>query len=237
MRYQSLFFLAVTATSAVAQSHSGPLPDGRRLHPARDSLDVYIVSVGEQRRTGVVIDQLDTVRVGGETMLRRIYRTNDALLGTGVDTLVDALAGLQPRSVRTYSDRITERLDWTERRVVGVVEEPDKPSRSVDSPVPMGWYSAASFDLIVRASPLAEGYEISVPAFSGRDGSRVLTAKVTGSESVPGHGETWRVDADFAGLPVTLWISKTSRRLVREVMHVAPGTEIVFIAPAPGSSA
>ncbi len=194
--------------------------------------------MGEQRRTGVIIDQIDTVTVDGETMFRRVCRTTDVLLGNSVDTLVDAFAGLQPRSVRSHSDRATERLDWRANRVVGAFEESDKPSRSVDSPAPPGWYSPASFDLIVRASPLADGYEISVPSFSGRDGSRVLTAKVTGSELTDDYGDTWRVEADIAGLPVTFWISKTSRRLVREVMHVSPGTEIVFVAARErGSSA
>jgi hypothetical protein len=93
---------------------------------------------------------------------------------------------------------------------------------------------SASGARVIRATP---GYEISVPSFSGRDGSRVLTPKVTGSESIDGHGDAWRVDAEIAGLEVTFWISKTSRRLVRQVMHVAPGTEIVFVAPALGPSA
>ena len=158
------------------------------------------------------------------------------MLGNSVDTLVHALTTLQPRSVRSHSDRGTERLDWQTSRVVGVVEEPDSPVRSIDSPLPKGWYSSASFDLILRASPLADGYRVPVPTFSGREGSHVLTANVAGSEEVEGHGDTWRIEADFAGLPVTFWISKTSRRLVRQIMHVSPTVEIMFVAPQVGSS-
>jgi len=40
----------------------------------------------------------------------------------------------------------------------------------------------------------------------------------------------------FAGLPVTLWISKSSRRLVRQIMHISPTVEIMFVAPYVGSS-
>ena len=236
MRFLPVALLAVAASGAFAQTHNGPQPDGRRLHLVSDSLEVYVVRMGQQQRTGVVVDRLDTVRVNGQTMLRRIYRTADEVLGHSVDTLVDAYSTLEPQRVRSRSDRVTEQLDWRANRVVGVVKEPDKPSRAVDSPVPAGWYNSASFDLILRASPLADGYEVAVPTFSGREGSHVMTAKVTGSESLPGHGDTWRLDADFAGLPVTFWISKTSRRLVRQVMHVAPGTEIVFVAPAQGAS-
>jgi hypothetical protein len=232
----STIVLAITATSALAQTQAAPQPDGRRLRLATDSLEVYVVRLGQPQRTGFLIDRLDTVRVNGETMLRRIQRTTDAVLGSSVDTLVDALTTLQPRSVRSRSDRGTERLDWQTSRVVGVVEEPDSPVRSIDSPLPKGWYSSASFDLILRASPLADGYGVAVPTFSGREGSHLLTANVAGSEEVEGHGDTWRIEADFAGLPVTFWISKTSRRLVRQIMHVSPVLEIMFVAPPGGSS-
>jgi hypothetical protein len=234
--FSSAIVLAIFASSARAQTPAGPQPDGRRLRLSVDSLDVYVVQLGQSRRTGFLVDRLDTVRVDGETMLRRIRRTADAMLGNSVDTLVHALATLQPRSVRSYSDRGTERLDWQTSRVVGVVEEPDSPARSIDSPRPEGWYSSASFDLILRACPLAEGYRVAVPTF-GRAGSQVLTATVTGSEVVEGHGETWRIEADVAGLPVTFWISKASRRLVRQIMHISPVLEVMFVAPPPGSSA
>lgn len=236
MHVSCAIVLAITATTGLAQSPTQPQPDGRRLRLGNDSLEVYVVRLGKQQRTGFLIDRLDTVRVNGETMLRRVYRTTDAVLGNSVDTLVDALATLQPRSVRSYSDRGTERLDW-QSRVVGVVEEPDSPERTVDSALPKGWYSSASFDLILRACPLADGYDVAVPTFSGREGSRVLTARVAASEQVEGHGDTWRIEADVAGLPVTFWISKSSRRLVRQIMHISPAFEIMFVAPSGGVSA
>ena len=237
MRFHSLIVLAVAASSALAQAPAAPQPDGRLLRLGSDSLEVYVVRLGEAKRTGSLIDQLDTVRVNGETMLRRIYRTNDTALGTSVDTLVDVFATLEPRSVRSHFSRGAEKLDWQPSRVVGVVEESEGATRSIDSPRPTGWYSSASFDLILRASPLAEGFRISVPTFSGRDGSHVLTAAVVGSEVVAGYGDTWHIEADFAGLPVTFWISKTSRRLVRQIMHLSPTMEIMFVSPRSASSA
>jgi hypothetical protein len=236
VRFSSAIALAITATSAFAQTPAAPQPDGHRLRLATDSLEVYVVRLGHPQRTGFLIDRLDTVRVDGETMLRRIRRTTDAALGSSVDTIVHALATLQPRIVRSYSDRGLERLDWQASRVVGVVEEPDSPVRSIDSPLPKGWYGRESFDLILRACPLAEGYGVAVPTF-GREGSQVLTATVAASEVVEGHGDTWRIEADVASLPVTFWISKTSRRLVREIIHVSPVLQIMFVAPPAGSSA
>ena len=235
VRFFSLIILAVTAISALAQTPTGPQPDGKRLRLGSDSLEVYIIRMGQPQRTGFLVDRLDTVRVNGETMLRRISRTTDSVLGTSVDTLVDAFTTLQPQRVSSRSNRSTERLDWRPDRVVGVVEESDAPARSIDSPRPTGWYSSASFDLILRASPLADGYRISVPTFSGRQGSNVLTAKVAGSEAVEGYGDTWRIEADVAGLPVTFWISKSSRRLVRQIMHISPTMKIMFVSPQVGS--
>ena len=222
----------VCAAEANAQTDRAPRPDGRRLRLTTDSLEVYVVRQGRQQRTGLVVDQLDTVRVNGETVLRRVYRTDDAVLGASLDTLVNALPDLSARSVRTLGARVIEILDWENGQVHGSVDENGKPSRAIEAAVPAGgWYSSAAFDLILRASPLAEGYVVSVPAFSGQQGAAVLTARVAGSESIAGYGDTWRVDADFAGMAVTFWISKMSRQLVRQVMRIAPGAEIHFIAP------
>ena len=237
MRFYSLIVLATTASSALAQAPAAPHPDSRLLRLGSDSLEVYVVRLGEAKRTGSLIDRLDTVRVNGETMLRRIYRTNDTALGMSVDTLIDAFATLQPHSVRSHFGRGTETLDWQSSRVVGVVEESEGTPRSIDTPRPAGWYSSASFDLILRASPLADGYKVAIPSFSGRQGSYVMTATVTGSEAIEGFGDTWRVEADFAGLTVTFWINKSSRRIVRQVMHVSPGLEIMFVSTRGGQSA
>ena len=94
--FSSAIVLAISASSALAQTPTGPQPDGRHLRLSADSLEVYVVRLGQSRRTGFLIDRLDTVRVNGETMLRRIRRTADAMLGNSVDTLVHAFATLQP---------------------------------------------------------------------------------------------------------------------------------------------
>ena len=235
MRFYSLIVLAAAGT-AMAQAPATPQPNSRLLRLGSDSLEVYLVRLGEAKRTGSLIDRLDTIRVNGETMLRRIYRTNDTALGTSVDTLVDVFATLEPHSVRSHFSRGTEKLDWQPSRVVGVVEESEGAARSIDSPRPTGWYSSASFDLILRASPLADGYKIAVPSFSGRQGSSVMTATVAGSEAIAGFGDTWRVEADFAGLTVTFWIDKSSRRVVRQIMHVSPGLDMMFVSTRSGPS-
>jgi hypothetical protein len=206
-------------------------PDGRRLQLGTDSLEVFVIRQRQQQRTGTIVDRLDTIRVNGEVRLQRVYRRTDEVLGNGVDTLVDHFPDLAPRSVQSRSDDGgTELLVWRAGRLTGTVEQPGKTKRSIDTTAAPSLYSSASFDLILRASPLAEGYEIAVPAYSARRGATILTAKVIAAEVLSGFGDTWRVDANFSGLSVTFWIAKTSRRLIRQVIRVSPETEFVFAA-------
>jgi hypothetical protein len=205
--------------------------DPRRLQVTTDSLEIYVVRQGDRQRTGTIVDALDTVRVSGELRLRRIYRRTDAVLGNGVDTLVDAYADLRLRLVDSRSDGGgVEHTEWRDGRVVGVVEQGGNTTRQVDTAAAGGVYSSASFDLVVRAAPLTQGYTLTVPAFSGRQGAKTLSARVAASETLPGLGATWRVEADVGGRAVTFWISKDSRRLVRQLVRVTPGIEILFLA-------
>jgi hypothetical protein len=232
MRSLSLLLACALAVPLRAQAH-GPAPDARLLQLGTDSLAISLVRDGQRRPTGFVIDRLDTARVDGELRLRRVYRTTDALLGNGVDTLLDQFPSLSPRTVSSRSDRAgSESLTWRNGHIVGVAALPGQPEHSIDTTVSPAVYGGASFDLILRSSPLAVGYTVVIPAYVGRQGSQTLTARVAASESVPGTGETWRVEADFAGLPVTFWIAKNSRRLVRQVITVGPNAQIEFdLAP------
>jgi hypothetical protein len=229
MRTRLFIPLLGFGVSLHAQSVREPKPDGRRLRLGTDSLEVFIVRQRQWQRTGTIVDRLDTIRVDGELRLQRVYRRTDAVLGNGVDTLVDHFPDLVPRSVQSRSDGGgTERLTWSAGRLTGTLEQSGKPQQSIDTTAAASLYSSASFDLILRASPLAEGYEIAVSGYSARRGATMLTGKVIGAETLAGLGDTWRVDANFGGISVTFWIAKTSRRLIREIVRVSPEIEFVF---------
>jgi len=229
MRTLLLVGLIGYGASLHAQQVREPKPDGRRLQLGTDSLEVFIVRQRQWQRTGTIVDRLDTIRVGGELRLQRVYRRTDAVLGNGVDTLIDHFPDLAPRSAHSRSDDGgTELLAWSAGRITGTLDQPAKSTRSIDTTVAPSLYSSASFDLILRASPLAEGYEIAVSAYSARRGATMLTGKVIGTELLAGLGDTWRVDANFGGISVTFWIAKTSRRLIREIVRVSPEIEFVF---------
>jgi hypothetical protein len=229
MRALLLVALLGVGVSLRAQPAREPRPDGRRLHLGTDSLEVFLVRQRQWQRTGTIVDRLDTIRVDRELRLQRVYRRTDAVLGNGVDTLIDHFPDLAPRSVQSRSDGGgTELLVWSAGRLTGTLEQPGKTQQSIDTTAAPSLYSSASFDLILRASPLAEGYEIAVSAYSARRGATMLTGKVIGAEVLAGLGDTWRVDANFGGISVTFWIAKTSRRLIREIVRVSPEIEFVF---------
>ena len=225
--------LAVVLVSRTIQAQAKPVPglDPTRLRLTTDSLEVYLVREGKQHRTGTIVDALDTVRTNGELRLQRVYQRTDELLGNGVDTLVDAFADLTLRRIDSRSDEGgVERVEWRDGRIVGDVEQSGKPTRQIDTPAPGGAYSSASFDLILQSAPLADRYAVTISAFSGRQGTKLVSAKVRGSEKLPRFGATWRVEADFGERTATFWIAKDSRRLVRQLVHVAPGLDILILA-------
>lgn len=225
--------LAVALVSATIQAQASPVSglNPKLLRLTTDSLEVYLVRQGERYRSGTIVDALDTVRVDDELRLQRVYRRTDVALGNGVDTLVDAFADLTLRRIDSRSDEGgVEHEAWRSGRIVGVVEQSGKPTRQIDMAAPGGAYSSASFDLVVRAAPLVDGYTVTVSAFSGRQGAKTVSARVAASETLFPFGATWRVEADFGGRAATIWITKDSRRLVRQLVHVAPGLEILILA-------
>jgi hypothetical protein len=225
--------LAVALLTSPAHAQSKPVAklNPRLLQLTTDSLQIYIVREGQRHNTGAIVDALDTVRVNGELRLQRIYTRADRVLGNGVDTLVDAYADLRLRFVDSRSDGGgVEHVEWRDGRVVGTVEQTGKPTRQVDTAAASGVYSSASFDLILRAAPLAQGYALTISAFSGRQGAKTLSARVVASETLPQLGASWRVEADLGGRSATYWIAKDSRRVMRELVRVAPGIEVLILA-------
>jgi hypothetical protein len=195
-----------------------------------DSLEIYVIRQGNRRRTGSIVDECRTTGADDARLMTRIYRTTAAVLGNRLDTIVDAWGSLQPRSYHSRSSHEVVQLDWSAGRLRGKVQSEGKPSATVDEDSKAGMYNSASFDVILRASPLAANYSLAVPAYVPGSGVATLTARVVGEEAIDGQS-AWRIDADFTGLSVTFWIAKNTRQLLKQVMHVAPGTDIEFVVP------
>jgi hypothetical protein len=203
-----------------------PGPDGRLLRLGVDSLAIYLVRGADTTRTGTLRDELSLVRDGDLELLQRVYVSIDRVLGTRVDTLVDARTDLRPVRHRSHTGRAAESIDFAKGRATGWLRLSNGDSVPVDAAAEA--FNASSFDLVLRASPLHDGWEASIPAFLPN--TRAVTplrARVVGVEQVDAE-RCWRVQAEFAGTPVTFWIGQTSRALRQQSMQVGPDIRILF---------
>lgn len=202
--------------------------DGRLLPEGTDTLAIYRIRGSDTLRSGRTIDELRLVEEGRRALLHRIYRTEDDRLGTRVNTLVDEQLSLAPVRHRSGSPRTREVLDFADGRVRGWLREEAGDSVPVDVAIGDSVRNASSFDLVVRASPLAEGWETTVPAFLPNTRTVVPMRAVMGGSEELGGRPTWRVEADFNGMPVIFWIDKATRAIRRQVMVVGPDAMVLL---------
>jgi hypothetical protein len=233
----AIVLLAAPLAPISAQPSDRVPIDMSRLYCGVDTAEVYVVQQGTRKRTGTVIEQCRSIDTGSARRLMRIARTVDATLGTYVDTTVDMWNTLEPRSYRGGGTRAGTRLkfqlEWTGDRLRGRVEADGMAPMTIDQRQPSPVYNGTSMDLVLRAAPLKSGYSIVVPAFVPGRGATTFTAVVADEEFVAGQ-LTWRVDADFAGRDFSVWIIKSSRRIIKQTVRWAPGAEIEFVTPSLG---
>lgn len=223
------------ATGASCQSApTSSAPDGRFLRSGTDSLAIYLVRGADTTRTGTAVDELQVVERDGRTLLQRVYHSVDKVLGARIDTLVDLRETLAPVQHRSRTGHLLEFLEFGDGRATGWMRLANGDSVTIDAPLPAGSYNASTFDLVLRASPLSEGWEAVIPVFLPNTRSvSELRARVAGSEIVDGS-DTWRVDAEFTGMPVTFWVDKETRALRQQTMRIRPDVVILFTAPRNG---
>jgi hypothetical protein len=216
---------ALPALAAAQRPTSGP--DGRLLRLGVDSLAMYLVQGTDTTRTGTLRDELSVAHEDGRELLRRVYVSIDRVLGMRVDTLVDVRADLRPVRHRSHTDRAMEAVDFAAGRASGWLRPANGDSVPVDASSADA-FNASSFDLVLRASPLRDGWEATIPTFHPTTRAvTALRARVVGAEHVAQEW-CWRVQAEFAGTPVTFWIGRTSRALRQQVMQVRPDVQILF---------
>ena len=223
--------LLLDTAGAVAQATHVPGVDGKRLRLGIDSMAVYLVQGRDSVPTGMLWDELRVVDENGSAVLQRVYRSQDQVMGVRVDTLVDQYSSLLALRHRSRSSRSQEFLDFTSGRVRGWVRLANGDSSDVDVAIPPSVHNGNSFDLILRAAPLATGWSTEVPSFLASTRSIVpLRARVVGREVIDGES-CWRVDADFGGTAVSFWIHEQSRDLWQQVMHLGPDLQVLFRRP------
>jgi hypothetical protein len=207
-------------------------PDAARLSLGADTLAVYMVSGSDTTAVGYVIDAISFGNHHGTPAIIRRYTSESTILGSRSDTLIDARATFEPLAVKSWTDRGAEQLEFGSERVTGTIWIADGSEVQVDEELPSGAINAASFDLVLRASDLEVGVEYERQAFVAPIRAVLtLRAHVSGTDEVAGQ-QCWRVEVEFAGMPVTFWVSQTDRSLVRQEMVIRPDAVILFDSPA-----
>ena len=220
--------LALAGVLPLAAQQRPPL-DGRRLPIQADTFGVYIIHGADTVQSGTLVDRL---RVEGR-LLTRIYTQRDRILGPQDDSIVSDLADLHPVAIQSLSGMEFIRLDYTAGHVTGWARLPNGDSVGVDAPLPDPVYDGSSYDLVVRAADLADGFELSIPALlEGSNTVTTINGRVTGSAAVDGH-DCWVFQAHFANMPVTFWVDKQNRALRRQLLQPSVGFAILFAAPPP----
>jgi hypothetical protein len=203
-------------------------PDGRLLPLQTDTFAIYYVWDGDTARTGTVVDVL---RAEGGRLVR-VFDQADHALGPEFDSVISRVEDLAPLAYHGASDDRTAHLQFGASSITGWLRRQNGDSVSLDLTRPAVVYDGFSYDLVVRASDLREGFRLTVPVFLlGPNSVVAITGGVTGSEMVHGH-DCWVFAADFGGLPVTFWIDKKTRALRRQFLKFRKNGGALFVTPA-----
>lgn len=227
----ALFVLGLVNGAAHAQQAARPYPD--LLQAGTDTLYQYLVQGADTTFIGTVVDVIERVSLNGRAVIRRIYSSDSRLSGGTRDTIIDDAATLRPVRTASYSTRAIEKVEYGPDRASGWIRQPNGDSLRIDVAVPPQVYAASSFDVVIRASELDDGWSATVPAFVAS--SRVvvpMTARVVREERID-EWECWRVDAEYMGMPVNFWVERETRRLCRQEMRPRVGLSLLYTRRAP----
>ena len=133
--------LLASGPPAAAQAAAIAGVDAQRLRLGTDSLAISLIRDGDTIAIGRIWDELQLVHEGGEALLRRVYRSEDRVLGVRVDTLVDHHASLLPVRHRSRTSRSQEVLDFSDSQVLGWIRLTNGDSTSVDVALPTRMYA------------------------------------------------------------------------------------------------
>ena len=192
-----------------------PTIDGRRLRQRADTFAHYLVNRAEQDtvRAG---DVVETIVSDGKSLTHIFSAVLDSVL-TQTDTLVHTM-DLRPVSHRSHSGKTSFAVRFSGTRVTGSWTD-SAGTKPIDRPLAAAVYNAASFDLVVRASNLAQGAELDLVGYrAGVDSAIRLRGSVTGVAVVDGRS-CWVFQGINGDSRVSFWIDQATRDLRRQVVE------------------
>lgn len=223
MRLSSLTALALLACLAAPalRAQAAPLAPGS-VSPAAvvartDRFDLFWEGGAEPEGEYVLETRL--AEVGGRPAVVR--RETMSMMGEVMyaDSFALDRATLAPLLVRTEGMHGGTELDFFGQRVRGWVQE-EGGRRKVDVRLEGPAFLAGSMDLVLRALPLAAGYEAELTLYEPGEDLQTGRVSVAGPEEVRTDGgplRAWRVEVRGSASSGTYWLREGSHVLVQFV--------------------
>ncbi|MBL0938768.1 MAG: hypothetical protein IBJ03_07725 [Gemmatimonadaceae bacterium] len=178
---------------------------------------------GDEVPVGRLLDTVRVDTVDGNAVYRRVLTTQRGTLRLIDSTDTDART-LSPRRRRTQQQERRVLLDFTGRRVKGSLAPQDVPSVPVDTTLPFAAFDAGNWDLVLRAMPLAAGYQAQFVVFDIDVGLRRYLVAVTGTTTLYGE-PTWVVKLTLGrGRESIAWIGQNTGRLLQLETTISEST-------------
>lgn len=170
------------------------VPDGRRV---RDTTSWTVTRRVVDRPRGLALQVMTSMSHG--------------------DTVIDSVL-FNARTLIPVWEHARGRQSWDiafgAARITGYVSGPDSAHRRVDVAIPGFAYSSTMDHVVVRGLPLRPGYQIVLPFW---DGDRLEMDTVRVRELGERGAGAWVVDFVEPYATETLWIDRSSRRVLRHV--------------------
>jgi len=190
------------------------LLDGRRLGSAELAYTLTAWQGAASIPLGRITDRQwrDSSAAGVE--LRRVLTVQRGGVQVVDSTATDART-LAPR--RHAAQQPTRRfaLAFTGRRAKGSLAPEGFPGVPLDTLLATPFFDAGSWDLVLRALPLAPGVHVQLPVYDLDGGLHPVELRVTGRATVQGEAAHVVQFTLAANRESTVWIGATSGRLLR----------------------
>lgn len=166
------------------------------------------IPVGRLRET-ITVDTVDGVPVA-----RRVQRVQRGTLQL-VDSTQTDVRTLAPRARGALQQNRRLHVEFTGRRVRGTVGPIDVPPVVLDTTLAVPFFDASTWDLLLRALPLAKGFAARFVVYDTEAGLREYRVQVTGRTTVQGE-ETHVVVLTLArNRESVVWVSTTTGQVLQ----------------------
>lgn len=225
---------AVRMAASLALLLGGPLPgqevrvlpgdaslQGALLREGAASYRWLMVREGSEQPVGSLTDVLSRTDWNGTPALLRVLTVQQGGRVL-IDSTVTRLADLAPLRHRSHQPHRSIDLRFEAGTVRGVVTPAGGEPRAIEAASPVPFFDSGSWDLVLRALPLAPGRRLSLSVYDQDNGGQIwYSARVVGLEE-----DAWRVEARLGRTTATLWIDAETRELRRMEMQAGPGVRL-----------